>query len=152
MADPGSGPASVKPVSSDETPETPTTTPTGVATDAEPTGPAQGTGLTDPTPTGPTEPTAPPVADPLRGSRTSGVWVGTVGLGLLLVLLVVFITQNTAKTSVRFLVWEGQASVAIVILVAVAAGILLTAIAGSLRILQLRRRTRKARKAERKRR
>ena len=81
--------------------------------------------------------------NPLRGSRTSGVWVGTVGLGLLLVLLVVFIAQNTDTTTVRFLSFQGEAPVAVALLIATAAGILLTATAGSLRILQLRRRTRK---------
>ena len=93
------------------------------------------------------EPTAPAApgrdADPLRGSRTSGVWVATVGLGLLLVLLVVFIAQNTDTTTVRFLALEGEAPVAVALLIATAAGILLTASAGTLRILQLRRRTRK---------
>ena len=81
--------------------------------------------------------------NPLRGSRTSGVWEGTVGLGLLLVLLVVFIAQNTDTTTVRFLSFQGEAPVAVALLIATAAGILLTATAGSLRILQLRRRTRK---------
>ena len=58
-------------------------------------------------------------------------------------LLVVFIAQNTDTTTVRFLSFEGEAPVAVALLIAVAAGILLTATAGSLRILQLRRRTRK---------
>lgn len=95
----------------------------------------------------PVEPT--PTADPLRGSRTSGFYAATVGLGVVLVLLVIFIAQNTDKTTVRFLVWEGQVSVAVALLIATAAGILLTATAGSLRILQLRRRTKKAQKAVR---
>lgn len=81
--------------------------------------------------------------NPLRGSRTSGVWVATVGLGLLLVLLVVFIAQNTDTTTVKFLSFEGETPVAVALLIATAAGILLTATAGTLRILQLRRRTRK---------
>lgn len=88
--------------------------------------------------------------DPLRGSRTSGIWVGTVGLGLLLVLLIVFIAQNTESTTVRFLGWEGQVSVAVALLIAAAAGILLTAVAGTLRILQLRHRTKRAQKSARK--
>lgn len=98
----------------------------------------------------PVSPDAPPqdatparTDNPLRGSRTSGVWVATVGLGLLLVLLVVFIAQNTDTTTVRFLALEGEAPVAVALLIATAAGILLTATAGTLRILQLRRRTRK---------
>ena len=104
---------------------------------------------TTPDPVEPTPPPA-PIADPLRGSRTSGFYAATVGLGVLLILLVIFIAQNTDKTTVRFLVWEGQVSVAVALLIATAAGILLTATAGSLRILQLRRRTKKARKAVRK--
>lgn len=82
-------------------------------------------------------------ADPLRSSRTSGLWVGAVGLGVLLLLLVVFIAQNTEQTTVRFLGFEGRAPLAVSLLIASAAGILLTALAGSLRIWQLRRRTRK---------
>ena len=114
-----------------EKPETPTE-----PTATDPSGPTKGS---EP---GKRDSTAKP-ENPLRGSRTSGVWVGTVGLGLLLVLLVVFIAQNTDTTTVRFLSFEGDAPVAVALLIAVAAGILLTATAGSLRILQLRRRTRK---------
>ena len=117
-----------------EKPETPTE-----PTSSEPSGPS---GPTKGSESGKRDSTAKP-ENPLRGSRTSGVWVGTVGLGLLLVLLVVFIAQNTDTTMVRFLSFEGEAPVAVALLIAVAAGILLTATAGSLRILQLRRRTRK---------
>lgn len=113
--------------------------PTEAVTDPQP-DPAQEPAGGTPEPS-----STPPVRgdDPLRGSRTSGVWVATVGLGLLLVLLVVFIAQNTDTTTVRFLALEGEAPVAVALLIATAAGILLTASAGTLRILQLRRRTRK---------
>lgn len=100
-------------------------------------------------PTAPPPPPPPPKDaerphdDPLRASRTSGLWIGAVALGLLLLLLVVFIAQNTEQTTVRFFGFEGQAPLAVSLLIATAAGILLTAIAGSLRIWQLRRRTRK---------
>lgn len=104
-------------------------------------------------------PTAPPSSseeahrrhddDPLRGSRTSGIWVATVGLGLLLVLLIIFIAQNTQTTTVNFLGLSAEAPVAVALLIATAAGILLTATAGTLRIWQLRRRTRKGLKAGR---
>ena len=66
-----------------------------------------------------------------------------VGLGVLLVLLIIFIAQNTDTTTVRFLSFEGETPVAVAMLIATAAGILLTATAGSLRIIQLRRRTKK---------
>jgi uncharacterized integral membrane protein len=78
--------------------------------------------------------------DPLRRSRTSVVWISVVALGILLVLLVVLILQNTQRVEVSFLGWEGNPPLAAALLVAAAGGILVTAIAGSLRILQLRRR------------
>ena len=99
--------------------------------------------------TGPTTgPTTEPAGrkagdDPLRGSRTSGLYAAVVGLGVLLVLLIIFIAQNTDTTTVRFLSFEGETPVAVAMLIATAAGILLTATAGSLRIIQLRRRTKK---------
>lgn len=107
--------------------------------------------MATPEATPPGDPVAPPTTtaddrphdDPLRASRTSGLWVGAVGLGVLLLLLVVFIAQNTEQTTVRFLGFDGRAPLAVSLLIATAAGILLTALAGSLRIWQLRRRTRK---------
>ena len=81
--------------------------------------------------------------DPLRGSRTSGIWVAVVGLGLVLVLLVVFIAQNTQAVEVSFLGWNGQAPLAVTLLIATVAGLFLAVVAGSLRILQLRRRVRR---------
>lgn len=81
--------------------------------------------------------------DPLRGSRTSGFWAATVGLGVVLVLLVIFIAQNTRSTTVSFLAWDGQVSVAVALLMAAIAGLALAGLAGTLRILQLRRRVKR---------
>jgi uncharacterized integral membrane protein len=94
--------------------------------------------------TGTTAPTTEQV-DPLRGSRTSGFWAGVVALGLVFILLVIFIAQNTRETTVSFLAWDGQVSVAVALLIATAAGLFLATVAGSLRILQLRRRVRRGR-------
>jgi len=80
--------------------------------------------------------------DPLRGSRTSGFWAATVGLGVVLVLLVIFIAQNTRSTTVSFLAWDGQVSVAVALMIAAIGGLFLAGLAGTLRILQLRRRVR----------
>ena len=85
----------------------------------------------------------PPEQDPLRRSRTSGVWVAVIGLGLLLVLLVVFIAQNTQSVEVSFVGWNGRAPLAVTLLIAAAAGLLLATAAGSLRIWQLRRRVKR---------
>jgi uncharacterized integral membrane protein len=96
-----------------------------------------------PTPTTPDPTSAQPDADPLRGSRTSGVWIAVVASGLILVLLIVFIAQNTDPARIRFLGWEGETPLAVALLIATTAGLFLAAVAGSLRILQLRRRVRR---------
>lgn len=83
--------------------------------------------------------------DPLRSSKTSGVWAATVGLGVVLLLLIVFIAQNTRETTVSFLAWDGELPVAVAVLIAAVAGLFLAALAGMLRILQLRRRVRRER-------
>ncbi|MCD4534857.1 lipopolysaccharide assembly protein LapA domain-containing protein [Nocardioides sp. cx-169] len=91
------------------------------------------------------EPPRRDVDDPLRGSRTSGFWVAVVGLGLVLLLLIIFIAQNTRSTTVSFLAWDGQVPVAVAILIAAVAGLFLAGLAGTMRILQLRRRVRRTR-------
>ena len=105
-----------------------------------------------PGPTAPTEPAPGEPADarsgerdpdPLRGSRTSGIWVAVVGLGLLLLLLVVFIAQNTQTVNVTFFGWDGTAPLSVTLLIAAVAGLFLAVAAGTLRILQLRRRVRR---------
>ena len=84
--------------------------------------------------------------DPLRGSRTGGIYAALVAFGIVLILLVIFIAQNTESVPVRFLGWEGSAPLAVSLLVAVAAGLLLAGAAASARIVQLRRRVKKERK------
>ena len=111
--------------------------------------------LTDPAPetpsstttTGPTGPAGPAGKsdDPLRGSRTGAVWSAVVGLSVLLVLLIIFIAQNTQRGEVNFLGWSGTAPVSVLLLIATAAGLALAVIAASLRILQLRRRVKRQR-------
>ena len=93
---------------------------------------------TDPTP--PAEP-----KDPLRRSRTGGAWVAVVAAALLLLLLVVFIAQNTDDVHISFLWWDGTAPLAVALLIAAVIGIALTAVVGTLRIWQLRRRVKHAR-------
>ncbi len=82
-------------------------------------------------------------SDPLRGSRTSGLWIGVVLISVVLVLLIIFIAQNTDPVRIRFLGWDGEAPLAVALLAATVAGLVLAAVAGTLRILQLRRRVRR---------
>jgi uncharacterized integral membrane protein len=100
----------------------------------------------DPTPPAP-EPAQTGKVDPLRGSRTSGFWVAVLVLVLVLLLLAVFILQNTQKVEISFFGWDGHAPLAASLLIAAVAGALVVASAGLLRILQLRRRVKRERKA-----
>jgi uncharacterized integral membrane protein len=90
------------------------------------------------------EPEPPAPEDPLRGSRTSGAWIGLAVVAILLVLLIIFIAQNTQKVQVAFLGWEGQTPLAVALLASVVTGLVVAAIAGSLRIIQLRRRVKRS--------
>ena len=99
----------------------------------------------DPATSGVEEPTT--RHDPLRGSRTSGTWIAVTTLALLLLLLAIFILQNTQKVEVAFFGWNGRAPLAATLLIAAAAGALVVACAGVLRILQLRRRVKRQRTA-----
>ncbi|GAA1475783.1 DUF1049 domain-containing protein [Nocardioides aestuarii] len=96
----------------------------------------------DPTPERADQP-AGAARDPLRGSRTSGLWTGLVLISVLLILLIIFIAQNTDPVDIAFLGWEGEAPLAVALLAATVAGLLLAVTAGSLRILQLRRRVKR---------
>ena len=97
--------------------------------------------MTDPdVPPEPTEPTT--TKDPLRRSRTSGAWVAVVAAAVLLLLLVVFIAQNTQDVQIAFLWWDGEAPLSVALLIAAVIGIALTAVVGTMRIWQLRRRVR----------
>jgi uncharacterized integral membrane protein len=96
----------------------------------------------DPGPTPLTEEPAqqPAGRDPLRRSRTSGAWVAVVASAALLLLLVVFIAQNTQDVHLSFLWWDGTTQLSVALLVAAVIGIALTAAVGTMRIWQLRRR------------
>jgi len=72
-------------------------------------------------------------------TRVSASWTAVVVAALVLVLLIVFIAQNTQHSSVNFLWLHGGAPTAVVLLIAAAAGALIVAIVGIARILQLRR-------------
>jgi uncharacterized integral membrane protein len=88
----------------------------------------------------------PPAKDPLRASRAGRAWFGVVALAVVLILLIIFIAQNTRSVTVTFLGWEGNTSLAVALLIAAVAGLIIAAVAGSLRILQLRARVRRDRK------
>jgi len=85
--------------------------------------------------------------DPLRRSRAGGFYLGIIALGIVLVLLIIFLVQNTDPATVRFLGFEGETPLAVALLISASAGLFLAGIAASLRIFQLRRRVKSDRKA-----
>lgn len=80
----------------------------------------------------------------VRRTRISGTWVAVVVAAVVLVFLLVFILQNQAGVTVRFLGAEGTMPLGVAMLFAAIAGALLVALIGTARILQLRRRVRRS--------
>jgi uncharacterized integral membrane protein len=97
----------------------------------------------------PAEPTVAAPAGPVTGtaavrrSRTGGLWAGLVLSALVLLLLLVFILQDGGPVQISFFALEGVLPIGVALLLAAIAGVLLVAIPGSLRILQLRRAARR---------
>lgn len=96
------------------------------------------------------QPPGPAVADEpgrrareIRRSKASGLWVALTFSAVVLLFLLIFILQNNVPTEIRFLGLAGTLPVGVALLFAAALGILLVAIPGYLRILQLRRAARK---------
>ena len=111
-----------------------------------------GEGPTQPVP-GPDTPGTPspgtPGTAPVRRSRSGGLWVGLILSALVLLLLLVFILQNGAPVQISFFAFQGTLPVGVALLLAAILGILLVAIPGSVRILQLRRAARRGTRPER---
>lgn len=78
--------------------------------------------------------------DPLARTKVSGIWIGIIVFALVLILLLVFVLQNTAKVPITYFWATGHLPLAVAMLLSAVAGVLLAAIAGTLRIMQLRKR------------
>jgi len=100
-----------------------------------------------PEPEGPTVPTPGPFApDPgpapapvVTRTRTGGWWTGLVLSAVVLLFLLIFVLQNNVPMQTNFIVWTGTLPSGVALLLSAVAGLLLVAIPGGLRILQLRR-------------
>lgn len=78
-------------------------------------------------------------------SRLGSIWVSLIGMALAFTALLIFVLQNPARTDLHFLWLDGRVPLGVAMLFAAIAGILLVAIPGTGRILQLRRRARRHR-------
>ncbi|WP_181780118.1 LapA family protein, partial [Pseudonocardia pini] len=84
--------------------------------------------------------TTPPRRAPkAERSRISGMWVGLILSAVVLLFLLIFILQNLDPVQIHFLGLNGTLPTGVALLFGAIAGILLVAIPGSARIVQLRR-------------
>lgn len=90
----------------------------------------------EPPPT--SQPPSAPRESRIRRTRAGSIWVSLTVGGLFLVALLIFVVQNTGSVRLGFLGWHFMLPVGVAILVAAVAGLLVMAVAGSIRIIQLR--------------
>jgi uncharacterized integral membrane protein len=91
-----------------------------------------------------------PVAKPqsaVHFTRAAALWSALIVGLLILTVLLVFITQNTESVEVTFIAWHWQLPLGVQILLAAVLGALVTVMAGTVRIYQLRRAAKKNLKA-----
>jgi uncharacterized integral membrane protein len=82
--------------------------------------------------------TAPP-----RQTLAGRVWVTIAVAVILLVLLIIFIAENSHDVTVSFLGAHGTLPVGLMMLIAAVAGVVITLLVGTTRIVQLRREVRR---------
>jgi uncharacterized integral membrane protein len=85
----------------------------------------------------------PPPTPAVPFTRTAAAWWGLIVGSLILIVLLVFITQNLDPTPINFLGWKWNAPVGVAFLVAAICGSLITVLTGAARMLQLRRAAKK---------
>jgi uncharacterized integral membrane protein len=73
-------------------------------------------------------------------TRVSRAWIGIIAGALVLVLLLVFILQNTRSVKVSYFTLTGTMPLGVALLLAAISGLLLAGGVASMRIWQLRRR------------
>ena len=97
----------------------------------------------------PPDPTATPgeyLASPesaVKFTRAAALWSALIVGFLILILLLVFIMQNTDSTTVNFFGWQASLPVGVAVLLSAVSGGLLTVAVGTARIVQLRRAAKK---------
>ncbi|MCC8926363.1 DUF1049 domain-containing protein [Rhodococcus sp. BGS-1C] len=77
--------------------------------------------------------------DGIAHTRAAALWTGLVVGALVLILLLVFILQNLDAVPVNIFIWTFDLPLGVAMLLAAIAGALVMALAGGVRILQIRR-------------
>jgi uncharacterized integral membrane protein len=122
--------------------------PAGYGTVAEPLGETSPDLLPPPKPQPDTSPDliAPkPERIRVAHTRTSAAWVGVWAGVVVLILLIIFVAQNTASVRISFFNLEGEISLALALLIAGVGGAIISMAVAATRILQLRRMVRRGR-------
>jgi uncharacterized integral membrane protein len=101
-----------------------------------------------PKPATPAKP-ARPAEPPVKFTRAAAAWTALIVGFLVLIVLLIFITQNTESVQLTFIGWRWNLPLGVAILLAAVSGGLLTVAAGSARIFQLRRAAKRNLKAQR---
>ncbi|MGE2731855.1 LapA family protein [Mycolicibacterium vaccae] len=87
--------------------------------------------------------TAPPPESAVHRTRAAALWA-SLALGfIILVVLLIFIAQNTESAEFAFLGWHWSLPLGVAILFAAVAGGLITVAVGAVRMFQLRRAAKK---------
>jgi uncharacterized integral membrane protein len=82
----------------------------------------------------------------IEHTRTRATFFGLVIGAIILILLLVFILQNLRSEEIMLIFWEVNLPLGVSLLIAAIAGALITALAGGLRMLQMSRALKRARK------
>ena len=98
-------------------------------------------------------PAHPPTHDAseVKFTRAAALWSSLILGFLILIVLLIFIAQNTASTPFTFLTWHWNLQLGVAILLAAVCGGLITALVSAARMFQLRRVAKKNLEAARKR-
>jgi uncharacterized integral membrane protein len=80
-----------------------------------------------------------PSAQPVAPTRISASWTALVAAIFVLIALVLFISENTQRSTVNFVGFHGHAPTAVVLLIAAIGGASVVVIVGVARIIQLRK-------------
>lgn len=92
----------------------------------------------DPTPVPKAAPTVGEVED-VKFTRAAALWSSLIAGFLVLIVLLIFIAQNTASVDFTFLSWHWSLPLGVAILLAAVAGGLITGLVSAARMFQLRR-------------
>ena len=82
-------------------------------------------------------------AEEVKFTRAAALWTSLIFGFIILIVLLIFITQNTASTDFTFLTWHWTLPLGVAILLAAVCGGLITALVSAARMFQLRRAAKK---------